>query len=123
MTNYVTIGTFGDTTATGWTSFTLPPGASRFYISNAGNDTWDGTAPAFVSGTTGPKATYSGTNGAHTLVIVGRGDWLLYRKGDTFNNDNRYMPTQPFGGVAAGGGNSVQPFVVGSYDPAHPTVV
>jgi hypothetical protein len=77
--------TFGVTDAantnieTTWT-LTVTQTGNRFIASN-GNDAWDGTAPAFVSGTTGPWRTLNQahdtlTAGQH-LYFVGGGPYLL----------------------------------------------
>lgn len=53
-----------------------------FYASKTiGNDAWDGTAPAFVSGSTGPK----GTARAAMALIAADGDQVALYAGDDFS--------------------------------------
>lgn len=54
----------------------LPSLATTYYIATAGNDSWDGTEPAYVSGTTGPWATFTHANGQ-----VSAGDTIEVRGG------------------------------------------
>jgi hypothetical protein len=49
---------------------------TTYYISTVGNDSWDGTTPAYVSGTTGPWATFGHADGA-----VSAGDTVEVRGG------------------------------------------
>ena len=66
-------------------------GTTVFYVSqSAGNDAWDGTTPAFVSGTTGPWQTITKVNGA-TLAA---GTSVLFKRGDTWRDGS--------GGTASG---------------------
>lgn len=65
-----------------WTDFTLDTNAQVIYVSNAGSDSNNGLSPAT------PKLTINGVNGGRSLVRNGIGDWLLLRKGDTFNEAN-----------------------------------
>jgi hypothetical protein len=46
------------------------------YVSNAGNDSWDGTQPSFISGTTGPWLTIT-----HALATIPAGAVLYLRAG------------------------------------------
>ncbi|MGQ0446144.1 MAG: right-handed parallel beta-helix repeat-containing protein [Beijerinckiaceae bacterium] len=56
-------------------------GTTVRYVSNSvGNDAWDGTAPAFVSGTTGPWKTIAKVN-AQTFAP---GTSVLFKRGDTW---------------------------------------
>jgi lysophospholipase L1-like esterase len=62
----------------------------RYVSQSAGNDTWDGTAPAFVSGTTGPWQTLAKVNGAS----LSPGTSVLFKRGDTWRDGS--------GGTASG---------------------
>lgn len=57
----------------------------RYVDATAGNDAWDGTEPAYTTGTTGPKATMSSATGGMSLVIsAGAGTHKLYVKKGTY---------------------------------------
>ena len=63
----------------------------------AGNDAWDGTTPAFVSGSTGPKATamHSATTtptwtGTKTAFFTG--EILLFKGGTTYTHPDAVLP-------------------------------
>src|SRR6516162_4711449 len=119
----VTLGTYGDTGPGGWTSFTLPAGARIIYVSTSGSDSNNGLTVST------PKATLSGPNGGQSLLRNGVGDWMLLKKGDTWSDgDVLFKPTGPdvppgpqWGPYSGASGN--EPIVIGSYDPANPTVV
>jgi hypothetical protein len=55
----------------------------RYVSSSTGDDTWTGTAPAFVSGTIGPWKTLTHVN-AQSLTA---GTSVLFKRGDTWRND------------------------------------
>jgi hypothetical protein len=111
----VTLGTFGATDATGWTQFTPPSGGAHiYYVSyQSGNDGNDGLT------VNTPLKSINGVNGALSKLTVGRGDWILFKKGDTWPTGDVYVwtPQHSFAGLPG------QPIVFGSYDPAFPGVV
>jgi hypothetical protein len=105
----VVVGTYGDNTSAGWTSITGM--ANTFYVSAVGNDSWDGTAPNFVSGTTGPKLTIDGASGGNSVIPNGNTfTALLLRRGDTFTMANGGIDLRFKDGV-----NSSQPLLYGTY--------
>ena len=55
----------------------------RYVSFSAGNDSWDGTAPAFVSGTTGPWKTIGHVN-TRTSGQLPAGSSVLFKRGDTW---------------------------------------
>lgn len=62
-------------------SLAAPGWGATYYVSFLhGNDSWNGTAPAFVSGTTGPKKTLGGGTG-----LLAAGDTLSLECGNTWN--------------------------------------
>lgn len=83
-------------------------GAQITYVSSSvGNNTWDGTAPAFVSGTTGPKASIASAL-ASGRMRTGFPDQLLLKSGDTWTDD-------PFAYLQLSGRSFYAPMVIGSY--------
>jgi hypothetical protein len=69
------------------TSLTAGPVISnvvRYVSQSAGNDSWDGTAPAFVNGTVGPWKTLSKVN--NTTIAAGTS--VLFKRGDTWRDGN-----------------------------------
>jgi hypothetical protein len=56
--------------------FATPASAATYYVATNGNDSWNGTSPTFVSGTTGPWLTLG--KAASTLVA---GDTVIIRDG------------------------------------------
>lgn len=71
-------------------------GGDRYVDSVNGNDAWDGTAPAFVSGTTGPKQSLTGINGligANRAVHLARGSsWTYASSGHALTIDGASSP-------------------------------
>ncbi|MGH6839473.1 MAG: hypothetical protein ACREDT_11865 [Methylocella sp.] len=58
---------------------------NAFYVSNSiGNDSWDGRAPAFTIGTTGPWKTLAKVNAAR-LAPGSVGTSVLFKRGDTWD--------------------------------------
>ncbi len=55
--------------------------AAEFYVSNAGNDSWDGTAADYEGGTTGPWLTLGKVNQQMAML---EGGTVLFRCGDQF---------------------------------------
>lgn len=55
--------------------------AAEFYVSNAGNDSWDGTAAEYKGGTTGPWLTLGKVNEQMAML---EGGTVLFRCGDQF---------------------------------------
>jgi hypothetical protein len=78
-----------------------PENEGDYYVSNSGNDSWDGTAPAYVSGTTGPKATVAGI----VALSPGAGDTVLFERGDYWE-ETLTIPNS---------GSSGSPVVYGAY--------
>lgn len=92
--------------SSGWTVVAETPGQTRkVYVSAAGNDAWDGLAPERVGTTTnGPKRTLSGGYG---IMRDGSPDWLLLRRGDTWN--------ECFPSWKKSGKDADEPMVIGAY--------
>ena len=85
-------------------------GTTVRYVSNSiGNDSWDGTAPAFVSGTTGPWKTIAHVN-AQTFAP---GTSVLFKRGDTWDRSAGPTVTGTF--LPTGGGTSGNPIVYDAY--------
>jgi len=55
--------------------------AAEFYVSGAGNDSWDGTAAEYKGGTTGPWRTLDRVN---QQMALPEGATVLFRRGDRF---------------------------------------
>jgi hypothetical protein len=103
QTATATVGLDGD----GFVTVTLPGGDEEYYVSQSvGNDAWDGTAPAFVSGTTGPKKTIA--DGV-ALLTAGGADHLYLKGGDTFLNES--FPNNAF----PDGRSATEPILVSTY--------
>src|SRR4030042_6385267 len=64
--------------------------ADSFYVSKSGNDSWDGTQPAWVSGTIGPKLTLGAVDG----TFLQAGDTLEIRVGAYQEASGVTWPTQ-----------------------------
>lgn len=77
--------------------FTAQAGYKAWYIDGVnGNDAWDGTAPQFVSGTTGPKATLLKTNGSNHGIayVVTNTSCVFVANGSALTDQgNIWMPT------------------------------
>lgn len=56
-------------------------GGSSFYVSNAGNDAWDGMAAEYKGGTTGPWLTINKVNQQMTQL---EGEFVLFHRGHRF---------------------------------------
>jgi len=84
--------------ALGWTVLTPSADTHRVYLSTAGNDANDGLSEQ------SPKATIAA---AKAQLRPGFPDWLLIRRGDTFNG--------PFGEWQLSGRSSSEPVVVTTY--------
>ncbi len=85
----ITLGQYGATGASGFTNFGTGPtgGASVIYVSSSlGSDTYDGSSPTFVSGTTGPVASVGKATALINALSNGLGHWMLLRRGDVFNS-------------------------------------
>ena len=88
----------------GFTVFTSSVDTRIVYVSNAGNDSWNGLASSFVSGSVGPKSTI--LNGK-TLIRDTYPDWLLLKRGDTFTESGILWATN--------GRSSTEPQLLGTY--------
>lgn len=77
-------GGFTDTVpvevGSGWTEFTLHPDATIYYVSSSdGDDSNDGLTP---------ETAFATIN--HGLTVIAGSDWLLMKRGDTFNEELSY---------------------------------
>jgi len=89
----------------GWTVFEERPNTSIFYVSSAvGDDGWSGLAPEW-DGVDGPKRTVSA---ALELLQDGKPDWLLFRRGDTWEGET-------LGVWQLSGESEEAPIVISSY--------
>lgn len=84
-----------------------------------GNNSWDGLAPAFVSGTNGPKLDVTnGSNGAwevlKNLTWAGHVHRMMLAKGSAWNNQRLQRLRDSLGNAMCGTSWS-QPFVIGVY--------
>lgn len=111
----VTLGIYGSTTSTGWTTFTASDGSqpSGFitkivYVSaQSGSNSNDG-----LTVSTPVQTIVKGLS----LITTSHPDWLLLKKGDTWTDEQ-------FGYMDKIGFSPQEPMVLGSYDPAFPGVV
>jgi len=55
-----------------------------YYVSKDGNDSWDGLAPAYVSGTNGPWLTIAKVNTSGVMNALADGDSVLFNRGNTW---------------------------------------
>src|SRR6266702_1627524 len=94
----VTLGIYGATDATGWTTFVQDGGGTTFYVSNSGLDSNNG----LTSGS--PVQTIAH---ALTLLTSGHDDWLLLKKGDVW--------AEVFNVVNLSGKDASHPMLFSSY--------
>lgn len=90
----------------GWTAFEPASDTVIVYISTSvGDDSYDGLSPDPGPGGAGPVATL---DRAKELVRPNSADWLLFRRGDTFEDLGILFRDQ-------GGRSPAEPFVISSY--------
>lgn len=90
-----------------WTTYGPAVDTNIIYVSNSvGNDSWDGLAPDW-NGSSGPKK--SVTN-ASSLIRNGYSDWLLFRRGDSWQDESL---GNLFDGYS--GASSTNPLIISSY--------
>lgn len=125
----VTLGVYGATDATGWTTFTAsgtpqdgynsgPPASGNTMIihvsSSVGKDPGD---VGFVAATQGSSSTpYRTLTKAFSMTRNGEADWVLLRKGDTWTESVTLANANT-------GKSATEPQVYAGYDPANPNVV
>jgi len=89
----------------GWTVFEAAGDTNIYYVSSSsGDDAWSGLAPDW-DGTDGPKATAAG---GIALMQDGQPDWLLFRRGDVWVDEN-------MGNWSVSGRSETEPVIIGSY--------
>ncbi len=100
------------TIESGWTVFEKTAATEIVYVSALGNDSWDGRAPEPVGGSNGPKRTF---NAALSAIRSGQPDWVLFRRGDTFEGSVN---------IRASGPSPSSPVVIASYgtETARPVI-
>lgn len=87
----------------GYTTFELPPGGRRIYVSaSSGDDKNNGASPSLAVRT---------LRHANTLVRDGHSDFMLLRRGDVFRNETL--------GKFKSGESKTRPLVVASYGDSH----
>lgn len=92
--------------------------ATVYYVSTNGNNSWNGQAPAFVSGTTGPFLNFQNVNWAASHALA-PGD-VLYVRGGTYDHSGDGVGTcLRIFGVAATQGN---PIIVSNYPGEYPVI-
>jgi hypothetical protein len=97
----VTLGVYGDNSATGYTSFTASGDSRIVYVSQSGgNDANDGLS------TGAPLKTLAA---GLALLRSGFPDWLLLKKGDTWTDEKFGYPG------LTGGRSATEPMVFGAY--------
>jgi len=95
----------------GWTVFTQPTTGNIYYVStNDGSDSNNGRSVDTPFKTIAKGVTELNNDN-------GKDSWLLFKKGDVFQNQNIG------GSLSANGLNCAHPMVIGSYDPSQPGVV
>ncbi len=97
----------------GWTVFEPSSATQIIYVSAEGNDDWDGHVGQ-PNGTSGPKRTF---NAAIQAMRPGQADWVLLRRGDTFEGSvslrvSGRSPTEPVL-IASYGTETTRPIVQG----------
>ena len=114
----VTVGTYGATDASGWSTFTSPPFKCYVSSSSGADSTPNPQNPSTPFRTIAAAYNWIGNNG----FLNGIGGWLLLKKDDIFHNQRLSANSD---GTFDGGGTSIgpNPLVFGAYDPANPTVV
>lgn len=93
----------------GWSTFDPSANTSIIYVSSSqGNDSWDGKCPDTpTSGLCGPKKNiFAGVN----VLRNGFPDWLLLRRGDTWNAAQEFTSNWSLSGESAS-----KPIVIASY--------
>jgi hypothetical protein len=94
--------------------------ATAFYVSSStGNDAWDGTAPAFVSGTTGPWKSLAPVNAAH----FSPGTSVLFKRGDTWDRAQGLSVSGTLTPSNSSAGSSGHPIVYDAYGTGLPPIL
>jgi hypothetical protein len=96
----------------GWSTFDPSANTTIIYVSSSlGNDSWDGKCPdAPVSGLCGPKKNiFSGVN----VLRNGFPDWLLLRRGDTWNASQEFTSNWSLSGESPS-----KRMIIASYGPS-----
>jgi hypothetical protein len=88
----------------GWTVFEPSSATQIIYVSAEGNDEWDGRVGQ-PNGSTGPKRTF---NAAMQAMRPGQADWILLRRGDTFEGSVS---------LRVSGRSPNEPVLIASYGP------
>ncbi len=95
----------------GWTVFEPSEDTQVIYVSSsAGDDSWSGRAPEW-NGIDGPKKTLSA---GYTELREGYPDWLLLKRGDTWDGEifeRTSQPTPP----RSSGRSALEPLVIATY--------
>lgn len=96
----------------------VPAMATTYYVATNGNNSWDGSAPTYVSGTTGPFADFYPINwgSAHALQP---GD-TLYVRGGVWNHTNDGLNNRLL--VANVSASQASPIVVSNYPGEYPII-
>lgn len=90
--------------STGWTVFTPSPDSRVVYCSTSGNDANSGLSPSR------PKQTLLA---ARNLLRPGMPDWLLLKKGDTWEDEN--FGNMEVAGILLRGRSATEPMLISSY--------
>lgn len=99
--------------------FAVTVPAATYYVATNGNNSWDGTAPNFVSGTTGPWLNFAKVNYNNTKLLPGD---VLYVRGGIYYHTNDSTTTALFiGGNAVG--TAANPITVSNYPGETPFIV
>lgn len=122
----ITIGTYGSTGASGWTTVTPSSDTNIIYVSNSiGSDANNGASPSTGVGAVGPVLTLNTAVNNPLKGTLGVGfrpktpDWILLKKGDTWNNE----AFEPFAlAQLAVGRSTSEPAVIAGYESTSVTV-